>query len=134
MLVRIRTQVVHFDNSNLVVEMQMRTADGQRLLALLWSEMTFVRLPAGTRLDHSDALMDLLDQLDEPGSDYHPDGFDDRVKALRQELEKGSPRARSPAPVAATRPAARRKQAGAAEPPADVTLLFHTCHSLEAIS
>jgi acyl-CoA thioester hydrolase len=87
-LVRIRTQIVHFDNSNLVVEMQMRTADGLRLLALLWAEMVFVRLPAGTRLDHSDALMDLLEKLDEPDSDYSPDGFDDRVKALRQELKK----------------------------------------------
>jgi acyl-CoA thioester hydrolase len=32
--------------------------------------------------------MDLLEKLDEPDSDYSPDGFDDRVKALRQELKK----------------------------------------------
>ncbi len=87
-LVRIRTQIIHFDNSNLVVEMQMRSHDGQRLLALLWAEMAFVQLPAGTRTDHGDALMDLLDELDEPSADYEPDGFDQRVKAVRQELKK----------------------------------------------
>lgn len=87
-LVRISTQLIHFDNSNLVVEMQMRSDDGQRLLALLWSEMAFVKLPAGTRTEHADALMDLLDELDVPGIDYDPDGFDDRVKAVRQELKK----------------------------------------------
>ncbi|TPG62398.1 acyl-CoA thioesterase [Hymenobacter nivis] len=86
--VLIRTQLIHFDNSNLVVEMQMRAGDGQRLLALLWSEMTFVKMPAGTRLDHSDELMDLLDQVDVEGIEYDPDGFDDRVKAVRQELKQ----------------------------------------------
>ena len=86
--VLIRTQLIHFDNSTLVVEMQMRAADGPRLLALLWSELTFVRTPAGTRLEHSDALMDLLDRLDVAGIDYDPDGFDDRVKTVRQELKQ----------------------------------------------
>jgi len=86
--VRILSQIIHFDNSNLVVEMQMRTADGLRLLALLWSELVFVRTPAGTRLDHSDALMDLLDQIDVEDIAYDPDGFDDRVKTVRQQLKK----------------------------------------------
>lgn len=87
-MVRISTQIIHFDNSNLAVEMQMRSDDGQRLLALLWSELAFVKLPAGTRTDHADALMDLLDELDVPGIDYDPDGFDQRVKDVRQELKK----------------------------------------------
>jgi acyl-CoA thioester hydrolase len=86
--VRIRTQIIHFDNSNMVVEMQMRSADGHRLLALLWSELTFVQVPAGTRLDHGDKLMDMLDELDVPSIDYDPDGFDERVKTVRQELKK----------------------------------------------
>ncbi len=87
-LVLIRTQLIHFDNQNLVIEMQMRSEDGTRLLALLWSEMAFVQLPVGTRLDHDDALMEMLDELDVPGIDYDPDGFDERVKAVRQELKK----------------------------------------------
>ena len=86
--VRISSQLIHFDNSNLVLEMQMRSADGLRLLALLWSEMAFVQLPGGTRLDHSDELMDLLEQLDVDGIDYDPDGFDERVKTLRKELKQ----------------------------------------------
>ncbi len=86
--VLIRSQLIHFDNSNLVVEMQMRDESGARLLALLWSEMAFVRVPAGTRLDHPDELMDLLDQLDVDSIDYDPDGFDERVKKVRQELKK----------------------------------------------
>ena len=86
--VRIRSQLIHFDNSNLVLEMQMRSEDGLRLLALLWSETTFVAMPAGTRTDHSNALMDLLDELDVEDVNYDPDGFDDRVKEVRQQLKK----------------------------------------------
>ena len=86
--VRICSQLIHFDNSNLVLEMQMRSEDGLRLLALLWSEMAFVAMPAGTRADHSAALMDLLDQLDVEAVDYDPDGFDERVKEVRQQLKK----------------------------------------------
>ncbi|MFD1468469.1 acyl-CoA thioesterase [Hymenobacter caeli] len=94
--VRIRSQIIHYDNSNLVLEMQMRAADGLRLLALLWSEMAFVTTPAGTRTDHSNALMDLLDQLDVEAIDYDPDGFDERVKTVRQELKKQRRAAGSP--------------------------------------
>jgi acyl-CoA thioester hydrolase len=86
--VRILSQLIHFDNSNLVLEMQMRSEDGLRLLALLWSEMAFVSMPAGTRTDHSNAMMDLLEQLDVDTVEYDPDGFDERVKAVRQELKK----------------------------------------------
>jgi acyl-CoA thioester hydrolase len=86
--VRISSQLIHYDNSNLVLEMQMRSADGLRLLALLWSEMAFVRLPGGTRLDHADGLMELLGELDVDGVDYDPDGFDERVKELRKELKQ----------------------------------------------
>jgi len=86
--VRICTQLIHFDNSSLVVEMQMRSEDGQRLLALLWSEMAFVQMPAGTRADHPDALMDMLHELDVDEVDYDPDGFDERVKLVRQQLKK----------------------------------------------
>ena len=86
--VRICSQLIHFDNSGLVLEMQMRSEDGLRLLALLWSEMAFVSTPAGTRTDHSNALMDLLDELDVDGVSYDPDGFDERVKEVRQQLKK----------------------------------------------
>jgi len=86
--VRICSQLIHFDNSNLVLEMQMRDEAGTRLLALLWSEMAFVAMPGGTRTDHSAALMDLLDQLDVEAVDYDPDGFDERVKEVRQQLKK----------------------------------------------
>ena len=86
--VRILSQLIHFDNSSLVLEMQMRSDDGARLLALLWSEMTYVAMPAGTRTDHSDAMMDLLDQVDVDSIEYDPDGFDERVKEVRQQLKK----------------------------------------------
>ena len=86
--VRICSQLIHFDNSNLVLEMQMRSEDGLRLLALLWSEMAYVAMPAGTRTDHANALMDLLDDLDVEEVNYDPDGFDDRVKEVRQQLKK----------------------------------------------
>ncbi|MBD2767518.1 hypothetical protein IC235_06395 [Hymenobacter sp. BT664] len=45
-------------------------------------------MPAGTRTDHANAMMDLLDQLDVETVSYDPDGFDDRVKEVRQQLKK----------------------------------------------
>jgi acyl-CoA thioester hydrolase len=87
-LVRIRTQLIHFDNSNLVVEMQMLSEDGQRLKALLWSEMAFVAVKSGTRSEHSDVLMDMLEKLDVDNVDYDPDGFDERVKTVRKQLKR----------------------------------------------
>ena len=86
--VRICSQIIHFDNSNLVLEMQMRNEDGTRLLALMWSEMTYVTMPAGTRADHANDLMNLLEQLDVADVNYDPDGFDERVKEVRQQLKK----------------------------------------------
>jgi acyl-CoA thioester hydrolase len=67
--------------------MQMLSEDGSRLKAVLWSEMAFVRIPGGTRTEHSDALMDMLEELDVEDVSYDPDGFDDRVKRLRKQLK-----------------------------------------------
>ncbi|QIX61801.1 acyl-CoA thioesterase [Hymenobacter lutimineralis] len=86
--VRIRTQLIHFDNSNLVVEMQMLSEDAQRLKAVLWSEMAFVKVSSGARTDHSDELMDMLEQLDVEDVNYDADGFDERVRALRKALKR----------------------------------------------
>jgi acyl-CoA thioester hydrolase len=86
--VLIRTQLIHFDNSNLVVEMQMLSEDGQRLKSLLWSEMAFVAVKSATRSEHSDALMDMLEELDVEGVQYDADGFDERVKRLRKEFKQ----------------------------------------------
>ncbi|MBO0356869.1 acyl-CoA thioesterase [Hymenobacter sp. BT186] len=87
-VVLIRTQLIHFDNSNLVVEMQMLSEDGQRLKALLWSEMAFVSVKSATRSEHSDALMDMLEELDVEEVQYDADGFDERVKHLRKQLKQ----------------------------------------------
>jgi len=86
--VLVRSQIIHFDNSNLVVEMQMRDETGSRLKALLWSELAFVNVASATRTDHSDQLMELLDELDVEEISYDPDGFDERVRRLRKELKR----------------------------------------------
>lgn len=86
--VLIRSQLIHFDNNNLVVEMQMLSEDSQRLKAVLWSEMAFVAVKSGTRIEHSDALMDMLEELDVDEVDYDPDGFDERVKNIRKQLKR----------------------------------------------
>lgn len=86
--VLIRSQIIHFDNSNIVVEMQMRDETGSRLKALLWSELAFVNIASATRTDHSDQLMELLDDLDVEEISYDPDGFDERVRRLRKELKR----------------------------------------------
>ena len=66
----------------------MLREDGLQLKAMLWSEMAFVRLPGGTRTEHSDELMDLLERLDIEEVSYDPDGFDERVSYLRKQLKR----------------------------------------------
>ncbi|QHJ08038.1 acyl-CoA thioesterase [Hymenobacter busanensis] len=94
--VLIRTQLIHFDNTSLVVEMQMLDHDGLRLKALLWSEMAFLDLTTGRRADHSDALMDMLEGLDVNEIEYEPDGFDERIRTLRQHFKAQRKRAGQP--------------------------------------
>ncbi|MBC8081759.1 MAG: acyl-CoA thioesterase [Hymenobacter sp.] len=86
--VRIRTQLIHFDSANLVIEMQMLDEGGQTLKALLWSEMAFVSVRTGTRSEHAAALMDMLEALDVPDIQYDPDGFDERVARVRKDLKQ----------------------------------------------
>jgi acyl-CoA thioester hydrolase len=86
--VLIRTQLIHFDNSRLVVEMLMLDAEGLRLKALLWSEMAYVSMSTGKRAEHTDGLMDLLEQLDVDDISYEPDGFDERTAELRRHFKQ----------------------------------------------
>ncbi|GAB2963358.1 acyl-CoA thioesterase [Hymenobacter coalescens] len=86
--VLIRTQLIHFDNSRLVVEMQMLDAQGLRLKSLLWSEMAYLSLTTGKRAEHTDALMDMLELVDVDDVDYHPDGFDERIGELRTHFKQ----------------------------------------------
>ena len=44
-------------------------------------------MPVGPRLDYADALIELLGRVDVEAIDYDPDGFDDRVQAVRQQLK-----------------------------------------------
>ena len=84
----IQTKIIYFDNSTLVLEGTMLNEEKTQLKALLWSTMRFVNLQTGRPTDHSDNLMDLLEQLDVAEINYDTNGFQERVKALSKQIKK----------------------------------------------
>ncbi len=85
--VRLQTRIIHFDNSTIVVESLMLNQDRTKLKSLLWTTYRYISLETGKPTDHSDDLMDLLEQLDDDHDSYDEDGFQDRIKKISRALK-----------------------------------------------
>jgi acyl-CoA thioester hydrolase len=86
--VHIQTRIIHFDNSTIVVESVMLNESRSKLKAVLWTTYRYISTETGRPTDHSDDLMDLLEQLDDDAIYYDPDGFQERVKRLSKQLKE----------------------------------------------
>lgn len=84
--VRIRTRVMYYSENNIVVEGLMLDSEGTRLKSMLWVEFAYVSLSSGRPMKHTPELMDLL-QNALFGDSYNPDGFNQRVEAVRAEVK-----------------------------------------------
>jgi hypothetical protein len=60
----------------------MYDQEGRRLKSVCWIEFTFVGLTNGRRASHPQELMSFLKSV-EVNEAYEPDGFNQRVEALR---------------------------------------------------
>ncbi|MCC6298176.1 MAG: acyl-CoA thioesterase [Anaerolineales bacterium] len=83
--VRIRTRVMHYSENSIVVEALMLDSAGTRLKSMLWVEFAYVSLESGRPMKHTPELMDLLQKVLFSDS-YNPDGFNQRVDAVRAEV------------------------------------------------
>jgi acyl-CoA thioester hydrolase len=86
-MVHIQTRIIHFDNSTIVVESVMLNENRTKLKSVLWTTYRYISIETGKPTDHSDDIMDLLEQLDDDDISYDPDGFQERIKKLSRQLK-----------------------------------------------
>ena len=85
--VHIQTRIVHFDNSTVVIESIMLNEARTKLKSVCWTTYRYISTETGKPTDHSDDLMDLLDNLDMDDMHYDPDGFQERIRKLSRKLK-----------------------------------------------
>lgn len=87
----IQTKLVHVGQSTLVIEATMLDAARKHLKAMMWSEMRFVSLESGRPVMHPEPLLELLRKLEVTEASYDVSKFQERIKALKQELKQHQP-------------------------------------------
>lgn len=85
--VHIQTRIVHFDNSTIVVESVMLDDNRSKLKSLLWTTYRYISTETAKPTDHSDDIMDLLEDLDDEDISYDPDGFQQRIRKVSKQLK-----------------------------------------------
>lgn len=83
----IRTRLVQMGETAIVVEGLMLDKTGQRLKAVVWIEFTFISLLSGRPARHPDDLMQFFRAVLMDGV-YQPDGFNNRVDALKAQYRR----------------------------------------------
>lgn len=86
--VLIRTRLIEATERGLVVEGQMLDAAGRQLKAVIWIEFTFFDLATGRASRHPAELLEFLQSVRVDGA-FDPNGFNDRIGALRGEYRRG---------------------------------------------
>lgn len=85
--VRIRTELIHFTESTLVVEAIMLDEAAARIKAISWVEFTFVSMQTGRRTRHTPEHMHLFGAVHNDIG-YAPHGFSARVSERRSALRR----------------------------------------------
>ena len=85
--VLVRTRLLYFDETSLVVEGMMLDGETRRLKALIWFDFAYVSLMTGKPTSHPDALMELFHSV-AVSEGYEPNGFNRRVETARREVRR----------------------------------------------
>ena len=85
--VLIRTRLVQMTESVLVVEGLMLDSAAKRLKAVAWIEFTYVSLQTGRTTQHPDEFLTMFRPVVVEDV-YSPDGFNQRVDALKAEYRR----------------------------------------------
>ncbi len=86
--VLIRTRLIHFAETSLVVEGLMLDKDARSLKALIWFDFVYISLVNGRPAKHPDELTQRFASV-VISETYDPDGFKRRVEDVRLEVRKG---------------------------------------------
>jgi len=89
--VLIRTRLIDFTQTALVVEGLMLDKNARNLKSLAWFEFVHISLRNGRPVEHSAELMQLCSRIVVPDG-YDPNGFNRRVEVVRHQLRSGGVR------------------------------------------
>jgi acyl-CoA thioester hydrolase len=87
--IRIRTRLVQFSDTSLVMEGLMLDKDARTLKALIWFDFVYISLANGRTAKHPEELMQRFESV-VVIKDHDPDGFRHRVEVVKLEVRKGS--------------------------------------------
>lgn len=76
----IESQLIHYTNSNLLVEMRMLSEDKSHLKAVIWCGFAHFNLHTQSRETHTESYMDLFQEIINP---VEGNSFEERVKIIR---------------------------------------------------
>jgi YbgC/YbaW family acyl-CoA thioester hydrolase len=85
----IRTRLVQFGETSLVMEGLMLDREARSLKALIWIDFVYVSLSTGRPARHAPELTDLFAAVVVDGP-HDPDGFSRRVETVRQEIKSAA--------------------------------------------
>lgn len=85
--VLVRTRLIHFAETSLVVEGLMLDQDARSLKALIWFDFVYISLASGRPAKHPEELTRRFASV-VISQEYDPDGFKRRVEEVRLEIRK----------------------------------------------
>jgi acyl-CoA thioester hydrolase len=85
----IRTRLIDFSDTSLVMEGLMLDKEARNLKALIWFDFVYISLTNGRTAKHPDDLMQRFESV-VVIKDYDPDGFKRRVEGVKLEVRKSS--------------------------------------------
>jgi acyl-CoA thioester hydrolase len=85
--VLIRTRLIYYDETSLVVEGLMLDREGRQLKSLAWVDFVYVNFDSGRPAKHPPELEDLFAAV-ALTEDYEPNGFNRRVEAARRHTRR----------------------------------------------
>jgi acyl-CoA thioester hydrolase len=83
----VRTRLIQFDETSLMVEGLMLDLEGRNLKSLAWFDFVYVSLVNGRPVRHPEDLMDLFRSVAVTDG-YDPNGFNRRVETARRQTRK----------------------------------------------
>ncbi len=98
--VLIRTRLIDFSETSLVMEGLMMDKEGRRLKAVVWFEFVHISLTNGRPVKHSEELMRLCRSI-VVLEGYDPHGFSRRVEVIQHQFRESAPKDESVAVVSA---------------------------------
>jgi len=84
--IRIKSRIINFTEDTTVTEYFMTDDAGRQLKNVLWVTSKYISVRTGKRIAHDPAVMELLETICEPNVKFEELVFNERIRAIKNEL------------------------------------------------